>query len=473
METAAWRSAGIVCTLGPGSDKVDMMQKLIEAGLDVARFNFSHGSHEYHGKLMDNVRKAAVNAGKMVALALDTKGPEIRTGKFVKDEYELKKGSKVIVTVDEKFKDAGTDEKFWVTYSDLPNSVAVGSTIFIDDGLLALKVFKKTDMDVHCVIENGGLISNRKGVNLPGAKVTLPALSAKDKADIAFGVEKKVDMIFASFIRKKEDVLQIKKLIPKSVLVISKIENQEGCDNFEDILSVSDGIMVARGDLGIEIDATKVFVQQKRMIRLCRRAAKPVIVATQMLQSMVTNPRPTRAEVSDVANAILDGADCVMLSGETAKGKYPVEAVQQMAKTCQIAEDNLALPPVKQESYSMRETCVRVACSMAKEQNAKAIVAVTNTGTTARYISRHRPVCPILAVIGETNSHIARHLQITFGAHVALYDDAKGKPTAVKRIEAAIHSQKGSLLKKGDLVVCLYSADHSGFANIIEMRSVE
>mmetsp|Transcript_33020 Transcript_33020/g.46088 ORF Transcript_33020/g.46088 Transcript_33020/m.46088 type:complete len:256 (+) Transcript_33020:102-869(+) len=255
-------------------------------------------------------------------------------------------------------------------------------------------------------------------------------------------------------------------------MVISKIENQEGCDNFESILLESDGVMVARGDLGIEIDATKVFVQQKRMIRLCRAAGKPVIVATQMLQSMVSNPRPTRAEVSDVANAVLDGADCVMLSGETAKGMYPVRAVVQMSQTCKVAEANLSLPPIITKTMTSREAIVAAGCKIAKEQSCKAILVLTNTGTTARLVSRYRPSCPVMAVIGSSNTHVAKHLQVTFGIHVILYDEGDEKPTAKVRIEAAIESQMDSLLKKGDLIVCIYSANHSGYANIVELQHV-
>jgi len=419
----AWRSTGIVCTLGPGSDNVEIMGKLMTAGLDVARFNFSHGSHEYHGKLMNRLRTAAKNQGRFVALALDTKGPEIRTGTFPEEEVKLVKDAKVVLTPDDAFQHKGTAEKFWVTYKEISKSLKPGMTVFIDDGLLALTVEEVKGGDIHCKVKEGGVVSNRKGVNLPGAVVTLPALSEKDINDIKFGVEMKVDMIFASFIRKAEDVLSIKKLIPKTVMVISKIENQEGCDNFEDILRESDGIMVARGDLGIEIDATKVFVQQKRMIRLCRAAGKPVIVATQMLQSMVSNPRPTRAEVSDVANAVLDGADCVMLSGETAKGMYPVQAVVQMSQTCKVAEANLSLPPIVTESMTSRETIVAAGCKIAKDQSCKAILVLTNTGTTARLVSRYRPSCPVMAVIGSTNTHVAKHLQVTFGIHVILYEE--------------------------------------------------
>jgi len=265
-------------------------------------------------------------------LMLRIRDPPVHTvGTFPEEEVKLVKDAKVVLTPDDAFQHKGTAEKFWVTYKEISKSLKPGMTVFIDDGLLALTVEEVKGGDIHCKVKEGGVVSNRKGVNLPGAVVTLPALSEKDINDIKFGVEMKVDMIFASFIRKAEDVLSIKKLIPKTVMVISKIENQEGCDNFEDILRESDGIMVARGDLGIEIDATKVFVQQKRMIRLCRAAGKPVIVATQMLQSMVSNPRPTRAEVSDVANAVLDGADCVMLSGETAKGMYPVSTHNEFA----------------------------------------------------------------------------------------------------------------------------------------------
>jgi len=388
---------------------------------------------------------------------------------------ELKKGSKVTITTDDAFQHKGSAEKFWVTYKDIGDSLEKGMTVFIDDGLLSLTVEAIEGKDVHCIISNGGIISNRKGVNLPGAKISLPALSEKDKKDIAFGVKEEVDMIFASFVRKAEDVLAIKKLLPKSIIVISKIENQEGCDNFDAILEASDGIMVARGDLGIEIDATKVFVQQKRMIRKCRLAGKPVIVATQMLQSMVDHPRPTRAEVSDVANAVLDGADCVMLSGETAKGKYPIQAVVHMSKTCQVAEQNLELSPVPDHVInSERESVVNAGCMIAKSQKCRAIMVVTNTGTTARLVSRARPKCPVIAIIGSKNSHIARHLQITFGIHVCMYEDSNNgeKPSAKARIEAAVQTQIGSLLTVGDIYVCLYSATHAQYANQIELKRV-
>mmetsp|Transcript_1515 Transcript_1515/g.2096 ORF Transcript_1515/g.2096 Transcript_1515/m.2096 type:complete len:523 (-) Transcript_1515:26-1594(-) len=469
-----WRSTGIVCTLGPGSDSIEVMESLLEAGLDVARFNFSHGSHEYHKKLMENVRQAAKNCNKLVAIALDTKGPEIRTGTFPAGDLILKTGSKVTITTDPAFEHKGTEDKFWVTYKDLTKSVKPGMTIFIDDGLLSLTVESVSETEVMCEVKEGGEISNRKGVNLPGAVVTLPALSEKDIGDIKFGVEMKVDMIFASFIRKAEDVESIRKLIPKSILIISKIENQEGCDNFEKILGVSDGIMVARGDLGIEIDPTTVFVQQKRMIRMCRQAGKPVIVATQMLQSMVTNPRPTRAEVSDVANAVLDGADCVMLSGETAKGKYPRQAVEAMGKTCQVAEQNLNLAPIVSEKPTGRKSVVAAACKIAREMNAAAIVVVTNTGTTARLISRFRPNCPVLAVIGSSNASKARHLLLSFGIHVCVYEeDNKGpRPSALARISAAIESQMDNVLKKDDWIVCVYSMNHFGYANIVELKQI-
>jgi len=453
-----------------------MLEKLLDAGMDVARFNFSHGTYDYHSKLMDNVRQAAKNKKRSITIALDTKGPEIRTGTFPKGETELKKGANITVTVNDKFKAAGDSSKFWVTYSDLPKSVSKGSLIYIDDGLICLEVNEVKGDNVNCTVKNGGMIDNRKGVNLPNAKVTLPALSEKDINDIKFGVRQNVDMIFASFIRKKEDVIGIRKLLPESVHIISKIENQEGCDNFEEILEVSDGIMVARGDLGIEIDATRVFVEQKRMIRLCRRAGKPVIVATQMLQSMVSNPRPTRAEVSDVANAVLDGADCVMLSGETAKGKYPIQAVEQMSKTCRMAEDNLNLPPlVKPKNISKRESVVASAVTIAMEQGAAAIVCLTNKGTTARRLARHRPTCPIIAVIGKAHQSTARHLALTFGVHTTVFDDTKEQSSSPSiRIKSAIQASKTTgLLKSGDLIICVYSADHQKYGNIIDLSHVD
>ena len=319
-----------------------MLTKLIENGLDVVRLNFSHGDHSYHQQTVLNALSAAKATQQNIAIALDTKGPEIRTGNFVeKRDYILEQGSKVRVTTNDSMKSKGTEKEFFVDYKNITKVCSEGDLVFIDDGLVSLRIESIGNDYLDCIVENSGAVSNHKGVNLPNVDVDLPAVSQKDKGDLELGVKLNVDMVFASFIRKVEDVEAVRKVlvdadpeIGKRILIIAKIENHEGVRNFDSILKVVDGVMVARGDLGIEIAAEKVFLAQKMMISKCNIVGKPVIVATQMLDSMIRNPRPTRAEVSDVANAVLDGADCVMLSGETAKGPYSIQAVSIMARVC-------------------------------------------------------------------------------------------------------------------------------------------
>ena len=336
------RANKIICTIGPKTQNVESLKSLMVSGLSCVRNNFSHGTHEYHTKTISNARQAAKELGRNdISIALDTKGPEIRTGNFPDGEQVLNVGDKVTLTTDKAFYDKGTKEKFYVDYANITKVCTKGQGIYIDDGLLGLEVEIVGEDTLECVVRNGAPISNHKGVNLPNCKVDLPAVTEKDKQDLQFGAEQNVDMVFASFIRTAAQVQEVRDALGekgKHIQIISKIENAEGVQNFAEILKASDGIMVARGDLGIEIPAEKVFVAQKMMISQCNLAGKPVICATQMLESMTKNPRPTRAEVSDVANAVLDGADCVMLSGETAKGDYPNQCVEVMADICEEAQ---------------------------------------------------------------------------------------------------------------------------------------
>ncbi|CAJ1015561.1 Pyruvate kinase, barrel domain/HpcH/HpaI aldolase/citrate lyase family, putative, partial [Leishmania lindenbergi] len=338
----SYRATRIVCTIGPSTQSVETLKGLIQSGMSVARMNFSHGPHEYHQTTINNVRQAAAELGVNIAIALDTKGPEIRTGLFVGGVAVMEKDATRYVTTDPAFSDKGTKDKFYIDYANLSKVVSPGDYIYIDNGILILQVQSHEDEQIlKCTVTNAHTISDRRGVNLPGCDVDLPAVSPKDCADLQFGVEQGVDIIFASFIRSAEQVVEVRKALGAKggdIMVICKIENHQGVQNIDSIIEESDGIMVARGDLGVEIPAGKVVVAQKIFISKWDVAGKPVICATQMLESMTYNPRPTRAEVSDVANAVFNGVDCVILSGETAKGKYPNGVVQYMARICLEAQ---------------------------------------------------------------------------------------------------------------------------------------
>ncbi|PVG04825.1 putative pyruvate kinase [Serendipita vermifera] len=433
------RKTAIISTIGPKTNSPEMLQKLREAGMNIVRMNFSHGSYEYHQSVIDNTRKAveANPNGRPLAIALDTKGPEIRTGLVRGDtDIPIKAGHEFIVSTEDKYKEVCDDKVMYVDYANLPKVTEPGKLIYVDDGILSLLVLSIDGPNVRVRALNNGNISSRKGVNLPKTPVDLPALSEKDKKDLQFGVKNGVDMIFASFIRRAQDVIDIRECLGPdgaNIKIIVKIENEQGLENFDEILNETDGVMVARGDLGIEIPASQVFLAQKMIISKCNMAGKPVICATQMLESMTYNPRPTRAEISDVANAVLDGADCVMLSGETAKGSYPVQSVQMMAETCFLAESAICYPPLYDElrasttrPTSTVETVSLAAVAAAYEQDAGAILVLSTSGNTARLISKYRPNVPIITV--TRNQQTARQIHLHRGCYPFWYPEPRGIP---------------------------------------------
>jgi pyruvate kinase len=436
--------------------------------------NFSHGSYEYHQSVIDNARQSAKEyEGRPVAIALDTKGPEIRTGNTPGDaDIPIKAGLELNITTDDKYQTASDDKNLYVDYKNITKVIGVGKLIYIDDGIQSFEVLKIVDdKTLRVRALNNGQISSRKGVNLPGTDVDLPALSKKDVADLEFGVKNNVDMVFASFIRRGDDIKHIRKVLGdkgKEIQIIAKIENQQGMNNFDEILKETDGVMVARGDLGIEIPAAKVFIAQKMMIAKCNAAGKPVICATQMLESMTNNPRPTRAEVSDVANAVLDGADCVMLSGETAKGSYPKEAVNMMHETCLLAEVAIPYASVFDELRTNAprpidtvESIAISAVGASMELNAGAILVLTTSGQSARLVSKYRPVCPIIMV--TRNATASRNAHLSRGVYPFLFPEPKPDFSGVdwqqdvdKRLKWGIaQAIQLGVLSKGDSVVCV------------------
>ncbi|KAL5469410.1 hypothetical protein EMCRGX_G030662 [Ephydatia muelleri] len=470
--THAVRNTGIICTIGPSCQDVDTLEKLIRSGMCIARLNFSHGTHQYHAQSIASIREAVSRVpDKCVAIALDIQGLKIRTGLLKgggNAEVELFTGNILDLSIDEKYMEIGDEHCVYVDYPSIVECMNIGDSVYIDDGLMSAKVVEKGPTHVRTVIQNGGLLGSRKGINLPGKLINLPAMSEKDKEDFKFGCEQGVDMIFASFVRKAADIEEMRKELGeegKDILIVSKIENEEGMRNFDEILRASDGIMVARGDLGIEIPVEKVFLAQKMMVSRCNRAGKPVIVATQMLESMVYKPRPTRAEASDVANAVLDGADCVMLSGETAKGKYPVEVVNLMHKVCLEAEAAMFHRVVFEEIRRLTPkptntatTAAIAAVDASFQQNAAAIVTLTTTGRTAFILAKYRPRCPIIAVTRDPRTARICHLHRSI--HPVVYAD----PLDVndwtndmeRRFAAAIaKGKRDGYIRKGSTIVVL------------------
>lgn len=451
------RKTKIVCTIGPASESEEMLEKLMNAGMNVARLNFSHGSHEEHKARIDSIRKVSKKLGKTIGILLDTKGPEIRTHDMKDGLIVLEKGKEVIVSMSQV---EGTPEKFSVTYEDLINDIQIGSYILLDDGLVELQV-KDIDKDkgeVKCDILNTGELKNKKGVNLPGVKVNLPGITDKDAADIKFGIKEDIDYIAASFVRRPSDVLDIREILEQenndNITIFPKIENQEGIDNIEEILEVSDGLMVARGDMGVEIPPESVPIVQKDLIRKCNKLGKPVITATQMLDSMQRNPRATRAEASDVANAIYDGTDAVMLSGETAAGQYPEEAVKTMRNIAISAEAAQDYKKLLSDRTKLVETSLVNAIGVsvahtALNLNVKAIVAATESGSTAITISKYRPHSDIIAV--TPSEHTARQLALVWGAYPVV---KKGRKTTDDLLNNAVATAVATeKVGNGDLII--------------------
>ncbi|OCA91365.1 pyruvate kinase [Bacillus sp. FJAT-27225] len=472
------RKTKIVCTIGPASESIEKLTDLMEAGMNVARLNFSHGDYEEHGARIANIREAAEKTGKNVAILLDTKGPEIRTHTMKDGAIELNSGNEVVVSMTEV---EGTADMFSITYPGLIDDVHTGSRILLDDGLIGLEVLEinKENQTIRTKILNSGTLKNKKGVNVPGVSVNLPGITEKDRNDILFGIGQGIDFIAASFVRRAKDVLEIRQLLEENdaahIHIIPKIENQEGVDNIDEILEVSDGLMVARGDLGVEIPAEEVPLVQKLLIKKCNAEAKPVITATQMLDSMQRNPRPTRAEASDVANAIFDGTDAIMLSGETAAGLYPVEAVQTMHNIASRAEQALNHKEIltarsKDTEHNTTDAVAQSVAHTAMNLDVSAIITPTVSGHSARMVSKYRPKAPIVAVTSDAG--VRRRLGLVWGVYPQLGRKVKGTD---EMLDIAVgESLNSGIVKHGDLVVITAGVPvaEAGSTNLMKIHIV-
>lgn len=470
------RKTKIVCTLGPSTDAPEVLKKIMQGGMNVARFNFSHGTHEDHLERLKKVRAMRTELGLYVATLLDTKGPEIRIGRFKDGSIQLKSGDKFSLTT----RDIEGDQNIvGVLYKDFVKDVEVGTRVLFSDGLIEMVVDKINGTEVNLTVKNNGKLSNNKSINLPDVDLSMPYISEKDRSDIIFGIQNDFDFIACSFTRNKEDILEVRKILEEnnctSMRVIAKLENADGVKNLDEILNVVDGIMIARGDMGVEIDFTEIPRIQKEIIKRCYEAGKPAITATQMLESMGENPRPTRAEVTDVANAIYDGTSAIMLSGETAAGKYPVEAVTTMAAIADKTEQDIDYAAeLKARDYgkdlSITDSVSHAACAIAMDINAKAIVTVTKSGFTARNVSKYRPSLPVL---GCTDTEQAcRHLALSWGVVPLLMSTVTSTDELIDiSIATAI---KEKYLVDGDMVVITAGVPVgvSGSTNILKAHKV-
>lgn len=470
-----FRRTKIVATVGPACDSEEQLNALHEAGVDVFRLNFSHGDHANKALVIERIRHFSRRHKRAVAILGDLQGPKIRAGLMKNGALELTAGSEVCITTRNV---RGEDKLIPTVFQELPGDVKPGNRILLDDGLMELEVLSTAGTEVRCRVLSGGMLKDRKGINLPGVAVSAPALTEKDQGDLAFCIDQQLDYVALSFVRRAEDVTELRKLLDQSqaeLQIIAKIEKPEAVDNFDAILAAADGIMVARGDLGVEISPEKVPLIQKRIIRKCNEAGKPVITATQMLESMVHNPRPTRAETSDVANAILDGTDAIMLSEETAAGSYPVEAVSVMDRVASDVEDD---PQLKEKTFQpvpkvhgipyLAEAIGQGACRIAEGIGAKAILAFTQTGNTATLVSKYRPRLPIYAV--TPSQSVRRRLALYAGVR-SLQVDIKGSTEAqIHSVEEAVLDS--GVLQKGDLVVITMGSPLSepGTTNLIKVH---
>ncbi len=476
-----FKKTKIICTIGPKSETKEIMGQLVDAGMNVIRLNFSHGDYEEHGQRIKTIREINEEKGTNVALLLDTKGPEIRTHKFSSGDEPtiIENGSKVKVYMNEVL---GTPEKFSISYPGLIDDVQTGGTILVDDGYLELRVLDKGEDNEGKYVLTEALnthgIKNRRGINVPGAKLNMPFISEKDKNDIIFACEQHLDFIAASFVRRASDIIEIKEILKEHgeerIQIIAKIENQEGVANAEEILEVADGIMVARGDLGVEVPAEDVPVIQKRLIRQCNEAGKIVVTATQMLESMQKNPRPTRAEVSDVANAVLDGSDAVMLSGESAAGTYPVRSTQTQALIAsriekEIDHELMINRAILSSPHSVESAIGLAVADSAADLGASIIVAATMTGYTARLISKYRPSCPIIAVTPSKDT--ARSLALNWGVFAVVVDQVESNEDLVQVAEKV--ALEMAELKKGEIAIITAGVAKHHSTNLMKIYEIK
>ena len=468
------RKTKIVCTLGPATDREGVLREMMRAGMNVARFNFSHGTHPEHQARLEVLKALREELNLPVAAMLDTKGPEIRLKSFANGSVALSTGQEFTLTTEDI---VGDETRCAITYAELPSDVKEGDTILLDDGLVRLTVLETDSSNIRCRVENDGTMKNNKGVNVPNVRLSMPYMSQRDRDDILFGVEQGFDYIAASFVRTAADVREIRQLLDKhhsNIRIIAKIENQEGVSNLADILAVADGIMVARGDMGVEIDFTEIPIIQKDMIAKCVACGKPVITATQMLDSMIENPRPTRAEITDVANAIYDGTSAIMLSGETAAGKYPVEAVRTMDAIALRTEANIECDmPVrkaKQTKLSITAATAHAACTTAMDIGADAILSVSQRGVTAQMVSRFRPSTTVVALL--LDPQVQRQMALYWGVEPITMPFASSTDELVDfAVQAA---EKAGIVKQGDLVVVTAGVPVgvSGTTNMIRVCQV-